>query len=206
MAHSLPPRFISCSTASGRSGAVWSPMYRLRITIMGVLTHLWLPSMAQEILGSSYVLLFMAPETESKATLKKFFVTAGCLHPDLTPNENLMWFMIPFDSQQPQPGFPYKVVIIILDVQVVDPSVRPPPGYTGFSLTDGVAVGPHQLLATSGGASSIQPACGRAPLLSGKMCYFRGEGGHWASTSAFFGTPVDSVPLSRPCSYPEWGL
>jgi hypothetical protein len=88
--------------------------YRVRLGIQGVPAHLWLHSTTQEILGSSCALLSMAPETESKASLKKFFVPVTCLHPDLIPNEKVMWAPIPFDAQHPQPGFRYRVVIDIL--------------------------------------------------------------------------------------------
>jgi hypothetical protein len=88
------------------SRAEWSPMdYRVRLGIQGVPAHLWLRSTTQEILGSSCALLTMAPETESKASLKKFFITVACLHPYLIPNEKVMWAPIPFDARHPQPGF-----------------------------------------------------------------------------------------------------
>jgi hypothetical protein len=73
------------------SGAEWSPMdYKVRLGIQVVPAHLWLRSTTQKILGSSCALLSMAPETESKASLKKFIVTVACLYPDLIPNEKVM--------------------------------------------------------------------------------------------------------------------
>jgi hypothetical protein len=56
--------------------------------------------------------------------LKKFFVTVACLHPDLIPNEKVMWAPIPFDARHPQPGFRYRAVIDILEVVVI--SLGPP--------------------------------------------------------------------------------
>jgi hypothetical protein len=53
--------------------------------------------------------------------LKKFFVTVACLHPDLIPNEKVMWAPIPFVARHPQPGFRYRAVIDILEVMVVSP-------------------------------------------------------------------------------------
>jgi hypothetical protein len=57
--------------------------------------------------------------------LKKFFVTVACLHPDLIPNEKVMWAPIPFDARHLQPGFRYRAVIDILEVVVVSPGSPP---------------------------------------------------------------------------------
>jgi hypothetical protein len=81
----------------------------------------------------------MAPETESKASLKKFFVTVACLHPDLIPNEKVMWAPIPFDARHPQPGFCYRAVIDILEVVVVSPGAPPPPPGSDFFQSGGAA-------------------------------------------------------------------
>lgn len=69
--------------------------FRLKIGLVGVPTHLWLLNTVQEIMGSYCSVIVMAPETESKATLKQFFVTAGCIHPDLLPVEKVMVAPIP---------------------------------------------------------------------------------------------------------------
>jgi hypothetical protein len=95
--------------------------YRVRFGIQGVPAQLWLRSTAQEILGSSCALLSMAPKIKSKASLKKFFVTVACLHPDLIPIEKVMWAPIPFDARHPQPRFRYRAVIDILEAVVVSP-------------------------------------------------------------------------------------
>jgi hypothetical protein len=58
--------------------------------------------------------------------LKKFFVTVACLHPDLIPNDKVVWAPIPFDARHPQPGFRYMAVIDILEVVVVSPGSPPP--------------------------------------------------------------------------------
>jgi hypothetical protein len=59
--------------------------------------------------------------------LKKFFVTVACLHPNLVPNEKVMWAPIPFDARHLQSGFLYRVVINILEVVVVSPGAPPRP-------------------------------------------------------------------------------
>jgi hypothetical protein len=81
----------------------------------------------------------MAPETESKASLKKFFVTVACLHPDLIPNEKVMRAPIPFDARHPQPGFRYRAVIDILEVMVVSPGAPLPPPGSDFFQSGGAA-------------------------------------------------------------------
>jgi hypothetical protein len=51
--------------------------------------------------------------------LKKFFVTVACLHPDLIPNEKVMWAPIPFDARHPQPGFRYRAVIVTTPPEII---------------------------------------------------------------------------------------
>jgi hypothetical protein len=116
----------------------------------------------------------MASETEFKASLKKFFVTVSCPHPDLIPNEKVMWAPIPFDARHPQPGFRYRAVIDILEVVVVSPGVPPPPqALTSTSMVGRrrglvshrlAQAGPHRLrLAPSVGALPLRPS-GVGPL------------------------------------------
>lgn len=90
--------------------------FHLKIDLVGVPAHLWLRSTAQEILGSSCSIIAMAPEIESKATLKQFFITVGCIHPGLLPVEKVMVAPIPFDHPDQQPCLWYKAVINILEV------------------------------------------------------------------------------------------
>jgi hypothetical protein len=71
--------------------------------------------------------------------LKKFFITVACLHPDLIPNEKVMWAPIPFDAQHPQPGFRYRAVIDILEVVVVSPGAPPTPPGSDFFQSGGAA-------------------------------------------------------------------
>lgn len=90
--------------------------YRLRIVIVGVPVHLCLRSKALEILKSSYSVITLALEMESKATLKEFFITAGCIHPDLLPVKKVTVAPVPTSSPDVQPCLQYRVVINILEV------------------------------------------------------------------------------------------
>jgi hypothetical protein len=169
----------------------------VQLGIQGVPAHLWLRSTAQEILGSSCPLLSMAPETESKVSLKKFFVTVTCLHPDLIPNEKVMWAPIPFDARHPQPGFHYRAVIDILEVVVVSSGAPPPPPSSDFYQSGGAAEGPHLPPSGSGGASSSlsRPSGGVTPSASFRGGFATSGAGPWTAQAG-----------SAPCLVPRWIL
>jgi hypothetical protein len=141
--------------------------------------------------------------------LKKFFVTVACLHPDLIPNEKVMWAPIPFDARHPQPGFRYRAVIDILDVVVVSPGSPPSPPGSDFFQSGGVAEGPRQPPSGSGGASSSssRPSGGGAPFASFRDGPAASGAGPWmalADSAPLFGAPVvPPLPPPRTRSYPK---
>jgi hypothetical protein len=156
--------------------------------------------------------------------LKKFFVTVACLHPDLIPNDKVVWAPIPFDARHPQPGFRYMAVIDILEVVVVSPGSPPPrrrQAPTSSSLVGQrrglvslrrARVGPRQPPSGSGGASSSssRPSGGGTPSVSFRDGSTASGAGPWmalAGSAPLFGAQVvPPLPPPRPRSYPEWGL
>jgi hypothetical protein len=141
--------------------------------------------------------------------LKKFFVTVACLHPNLIPNEKVMWAPIPFDARHPQPGFRYREVIDILEVMVISPGAPPSPPGSDFFQSSGAAEGPRQPPSSSGGASSSssQPSGGGTPSASFRDGSAASGAGPWMAlegSAPLFGAPVvPLLPPPRPHSYPE---
>jgi hypothetical protein len=180
-------------------GAQWLPTdYRVRLGIQGVPAHLC----------SSCALLCMAPETESKASLKKFFVTVACLHTDLIPNEKVMWAPIPFDTRHSQPGFCYRVVIDILEVVVISPGAPLPPPGSDFYKSGGAAEGLCQPPSGLGGPRRLRlalPVGALPPHPSGVglLPLVLAPGRHSRARPRLFGAPVDP-PLPRRAPAPIW--
>jgi hypothetical protein len=144
--------------------------------------------------------------------LKKFFVTVACLHPNLIPNEKVMWAPIPFDARHPQPGFHYRAVIDILEVVVVSPGSPLQPLGSDFFQSGGAEEGPRQPPSGSGRASSSlsRPSSGGNPSASFRDGSVASGAGPWtalAGSAPLFGAPVvPPLPPLRPRSYPKWGL
>jgi hypothetical protein len=80
-----PPAYHLPALEEGGWAMLEPTHFTIRVTITGVLPHLWLRTTAQDILGSSYRVISLAPETGAKANLKTFYVLAGSVHPDLIP-------------------------------------------------------------------------------------------------------------------------
>lgn len=95
----------------------------------------------QEILGSSCNIIALALEIESKANMKEFKVTMGCIHLDLLPLEKVMIAPIPAIHPSYQPCLRYCAIINILDVQ----EARAPPAdsltFASGASTQGAAHG-----------------------------------------------------------------
>ncbi|XP_073352000.1 uncharacterized protein [Aegilops tauschii subsp. strangulata] len=90
------------------------------LMIEGVPSHVWTRETAAELLGSSYLVDSLAPETASREDLSLFKVRAWCVDPDSVPMDKLLWVPEPeaaFDPAARQPTsrqlFKYKTLIHI---------------------------------------------------------------------------------------------
>ncbi|CAL5019855.1 unnamed protein product [Urochloa decumbens] len=194
--------------------------FRLRIRITGVPAHLWTRSTAQDILGSSCGVISLAPETESKASLREYLVSVGCVHPDLVPNEKIMVAPLPSTNLDVLPCLHYKAFIDILEVtDLRSPGGPPAPGGSGgHPPPPGTASGSGRGSCTgpgSGGGSArgTGPSgdgpqgagpSGGAPAPSHLPTVGLGRPLPWRDA---FATPVlPPAPVQRPGTYPLWGL
>lgn len=179
--------------------------FRLQVALVDVPTHLWLQSTTQEILGSSCNIIAMAPETESKATLKEFKVTVGCIHPDLLPLEKVMVTPIPATRPNDQPCLHYKAIINILELEDLRSAGNLVAGRDGGAPCR-VAV-PGASFAGSNGHAGGAPsrASGALPgTLGGSQG--GGSGARLLDCLAFGAQVAMLLPPRWPCSFPAWSL
>jgi hypothetical protein len=68
-----------------------SLLYQVTVAICGLLAHVWSLASAWKILGKSCSNLQCSAATVAKVYLRRFVVTAWCVHPDLIPREVIVY-------------------------------------------------------------------------------------------------------------------